>query len=372
MATTLNWNKFAIMHKDRKVASINRDGYCTIYYPSFMPYNLYFEESDDIDDRLNNLVNFYAWCSSRVLSLDRKYAKEILNTLGMKQSVNDKDRSEIAISYHCVSMMDVFWVKGFREKVNFNDINILNHSLSEVFVDVSLRGKSLTIENSQMIRPEDVSPDLGTPGVAPKAWVRKNQTFKLLKDGLMRDVKAEILASKIIDCFDTLHVCYEEDIFDGQIVSSCELITSLEKSLVSAEFVEIYALNHDTTLQDIVFEKSFRAYHMMNIVDYLIGNNDRHWGNWGFWVDNNNNKIEGLYPLMDFNKAFMNYDSLQGTACLPEGGMISQKDAAISAVKLVGLNQIGEPKREWFEDDERWEMFQKRLSLLKEFDKNKR
>lgn len=32
---------------------------------------------------------------------------------------------------------------------------------------------------------------------------------------------------------------------------------------------------------------------MMNIVDYLIGNTDRHWGNWGFLVNNANNKLFG-------------------------------------------------------------------------------
>ena len=35
------WKRFTIMHKDRKVAAIREDGTCTIYAPSFIPYNLY-------------------------------------------------------------------------------------------------------------------------------------------------------------------------------------------------------------------------------------------------------------------------------------------------------------------------------------------
>ena len=361
----MKWIKYAIMHKDRKVASINSDGSCTIYYPNFLPYNLYLEESQDIDDRLNNLVNFYAWCSSRVLTLDRKYAKEILNALGMRQATTDKERAEISISYHCVSMMDVYWVKGLREKVGFDDVNIFNHSLTDAFVDVSLRGRSLTAENSEFIGAEDVAPDVGTPGVAPKAWVRRENTFKLFKDGNERDVKAELLASKIVDCFDVEHVRYEKGEFDGQAVSACKIITSEDRSIVAAEYVEIYALNQDMSLMDIVFEKSYKAYYMMNIIDYLVGNNDRHWGNWGFWVDNKTNKIGALYPLMDFNKSFMNYENIEGAMCLPEGGKISQKDAAIMAVKRVGLNQIREVEREWFDDDKTWDMFNRRLELLK-------
>lgn len=64
-----------------------------------MPYNLYLETEDDMDTRVQNLTNFYAWCSSRVLTSDRKYAKEILNNIGAMQSPTDKDRAMIAISY---------------------------------------------------------------------------------------------------------------------------------------------------------------------------------------------------------------------------------------------------------------------------------
>ena len=49
------WERFTIMHKDRKVAAIREDGTCTIYAPSFMPYNLYLETANDLDTRLNNL-----------------------------------------------------------------------------------------------------------------------------------------------------------------------------------------------------------------------------------------------------------------------------------------------------------------------------
>lgn len=366
----MKWIKYTIMHKDRRVASINIDGTCKIYYSTFLPYNLYLEESDDIDDRLNNLVNFYAWCSSRVLTLDRKYAKEILNSLGMKQAVTDKERAAIAISYHCVSMMDVYWVKGLREKVVFDDVNIFKHSLTDVFVDVSLRGRSLTVENAELIVPGDIAPDVGTPGVAPKAWVRRDNTFKLFKDGHERDVKAELLASKIVDCFDVEHVKYEKDEFDGQPVSACKIITSEDRSIVAAEYVDIYAINNDISLMDIVLEKGYKAYYMMNIMDYLIGNNDRHWGNWGFWVDNKTNKIGSLYPLMDFNKAFKAYSNIEGAMCLPEGARITQKDAAISAVKRIGLNQIKEVEREWFDDIQNWKMFNQRLELLRAVDKH--
>ena len=151
-----------------------------------MPYNLYFSESDDFDEKINNLSNFYYWCASRVLTLDRKYAKEILNSIGAYQSQTDKDRAAIAISYHGVSLMDVYWIKGANEKRCFEDISLFRHSLSDAFVDVTLRGKELTLQNAELLTSKDQAGDIGTPGVAPKAWIRRGKTFYLLKDGEKR------------------------------------------------------------------------------------------------------------------------------------------------------------------------------------------
>ena len=54
-------NIYEIMHMDRRVAAMNDSGQCKIYYKSFMPYNLYLEEADDIDTLVNNITNFNYW-----------------------------------------------------------------------------------------------------------------------------------------------------------------------------------------------------------------------------------------------------------------------------------------------------------------------
>jgi hypothetical protein len=96
-----------------------------------MPYNLWLEESEpgDLDTRLNNLNNFYYWCASRVLTLDRRYAKEILSSIGARQAVTDRDRALIAISYHGLSLTDVYWIKRNREEVSFSDLSLLTFAV---------------------------------------------------------------------------------------------------------------------------------------------------------------------------------------------------------------------------------------------------
>lgn len=371
-ASARSWIRYTVMQSNRRVASIRSDGTCTLYRPSLLPYNLYLEHAAqaDINTRLNNLENFYHWCASRVLTLDRAYAKEILNSLGQKQAATDKERARIAIAYHGLSFTDVFWIKGDREQVDFSDINLFEHSLSDAFVDVALRGKQLTVQNAMLIHPGDVAGDVSAMGVAPKAWIRQGNSFYLLKDGDRRLVKAELLASKIIRCFKVDQVEYSPDFYKGEEVTRSKLITSLELSIVPMEHLEIYAANHDMRCEDIALKHDPYGYYMMNIIDYLTGNTDRHWGNWGFMVDNRTNRLLKLHPLLDFNQTFRAYDNMEGARCQTSESPKSQLEAAIDAVKMIGLNQIAEVKKDWFDDDATWQMFSNRLALLMEEEKN--
>ncbi|MBO5535156.1 MAG: hypothetical protein J6B53_07130 [Clostridia bacterium] len=362
------WQQYTLMHRDRRVATIRSDGSCTIYAASFMPYDLYLEQTNEMDAGTNNqdnLTNFTCWCASRVLPPNRKYAKEILSSIGAGQANTDQERALISLAYHGLTLTDVYWVKGCREQITYDEINLFDHSLSDAFVEVSLRGEALTAQNARMIVAGDTAGDVTTGGAAPKAWVHRNGTFYLLKDGDEKEVEAELLASRIARCFEAEQVLYEPFLYDGQKVSCSQLMTSKELSIVPMEHVEIYAANHDTDLHSLVRQVDLRGYCMMNIIDYLVGNTDRHWGNWGFLMDNKTNRPLRLFPLMDFNRAFLAYDTMEGSRCLTSPRSMSQMDAALDAVRTVGLNQKSEIRMEWFSDPARREMFGKRFSLLK-------
>lgn len=352
---------YELMHMDRRVAKISDSGQCKIFYKSFMPYNLYLEEADDIDTLVNNITNFNYWCATRLLTLDRKYAKEILNSIGMLQAVTDKERARIALSYRCASLTDVFWVRLEKEKVSFSNINLYDNHLDNTFIDIALKGRQYTVQNEYLAR------DLSTNGCFPKAWQRINDGFRLLKDGGSDAVERELLASQICRCFDVPQVLYERDYFDGEKVSVSSNITSKDYSIVSMEAFEVYAANHGRNTKKYILSLDKHNYYMMNIVDYLIGNTDRHWGNWGVLVSNSNNKPVRLHDLMDFNQAFSSYDNMEGSNCQTMfGEHVNQKEAAIKSVERIGLNQIKEADKGIFDELPRfYKMFCKRLELLK-------
>lgn len=359
---------FEIMHMERIVARVSQNGRAEIFEEQFMPYDLYLEEDneDDIDVLINNLTNFYHWCASRMLSLDRKYAKELLNSIGVSQAVTDKDRADISLSYHCVSLTDVYWVRRLGEGVTFEKISLYDNPLNDAIVELSLKGRQMTVTN------QELAPDLSTKGCFPKAWIREKEGFRLLKDGGEEAVARELLASEICQCFDVRQVKYSEYVYHGETVTQSSLITSKSFSMVSKMAFDIYACNHDLDTLEICREIDPKTYYGMNILDYLTGNTDRHPENWGFLIDNRNNKYIGLYPVMDFNQCFLAYDHIDGASCqtvLPR--VLSQKEAAIEAVKHIGLPQIRKMDMSKFGNRKKEaEMFQMRLDELKKYAAN--
>ena len=297
-----------------------------------------------------------------MLTLDRTYAKEILNSIGASQSVTDRERAQIALSYHCLSLLDVFWVKGEKENILFEDINLYTHSLSNALVDIALRGHQMTMTNAHLL-----ANDLSTGGCYPKAWVRREDGFYLYKDGGQDAVEREVLASKICRCFDCHQVLYEQGMFENESVSISKIMTSQRYSLVTYAAYDVYCTNHDWNTLDKILELDAHGYYMMNILDYLVGNTDRHWENWGLLVDNETNKTVRLHDLMDFNRAFQQYDILDGASCLTVGKRhLSQREAAMEALRKIGLNQFVDVAVDIFPKYKNWLIkFQVRLHALK-------
>lgn len=354
---------YEIMHMEKIIASVSSTGKVRIFDMAFMPYDMYLEEDDDIDIRINNLDNFYHWCATRVLSLDRKYAKVILNSIGAAQAVTDRDRARISLSYHCVSLTDVFWIREKTEKITFAEINLYDNPLNEAIVELSLRGCQMTVTN------QELAPDLSTKGCFPKAWIRSDSGFRLLKDGDENAVKRELVASQVCQCFQIPQVKYRKYLYKDQIVTESKIITSKRYSMVSKMAFDIYACNNDIDTIEFCTQLDPVNYYGMNILDYLTGNTDRHPENWGFLVDNNTNRCVSLYPLMDFNQCFLSYDSIEGANCqtvFPK--RMTQREAATEAVKQIGLRQIREIDYQIFEGMEmEAKMFRRRLEELRKY-----
>lgn len=352
---------YVLMHKDREVLFFDFYGNTKIIDEKFMPYGLYIEKASDIDTRTNNLLNIYNWLARRVITIDRKYSKEIYNYLNLAQNSDDRTKALFSITYHSLSLTDVYWVKNEREKTKFKSLNLYDNSLSNSFVDIFLRGKGLTINKDNFD-----SKDLSTSGQCPKAWYRtKDNDIELYKDGSNTEVLNEVLASKIISYFKVDAVKYKLGKYDGKNISKCKIITSKEYSIVNAFDIKIHCINQDIDFYKYILKLDGYNYYMMNIIDYLVGNVDRHPNNWGFLIDNKTNQPIRLYPLMDFNKSFKDYNTISGNKCLTTDVTMNQLEAALVAVSNVGLNIKSKiPTSIFANNKSKSKMFCRRLAML--------
>ena len=80
-----------------------------------------------------------------MLTLDSKICqKRFLNSIGVLQAITDRERAQIALTYRCASLTDVFWVRKKKaKKVLFSDINLYENHLDNTFIDIALRGNSI-------------------------------------------------------------------------------------------------------------------------------------------------------------------------------------------------------------------------------------
>lgn len=293
-----DFNTYIIMAHDRKVCSIERaTGIVEIFRKDLVPMDLYLEVGENADN-FNNVEVFNWWCAHRILSLDREYAKELLNSCGLKQATTDRDKADIALLCKCLSLKDFYWVQKDTDNFNWKDINLFDNSLSNAVVDIALLGQNLTIHNTELI-----SQDLATDGVFPKAWIREDNGFILLKADRNDSVNKEVYASKLLCKLGFQVLLYEKGQYKGTTIAKCNCFTKKELGYITAGDLNS---NYDLDKAD--------DYYRMNLADYLIGNSDRHQDNWGYLFDQNR-AIIGFAPLFDFNHAF---EAPIDYRCLPE------------------------------------------------------
>ncbi len=242
-----------------------------------------------------------SWTANRSSAKHRAHVEKILEMCG------GKTKSGFIALTHCLSLTDTLWVKSDRESVTWKDVNLYENNFDEVVSKLSFDGNGLF-----GIQMSTTSPELTTDGAYDKCWLNEKDGIHLIKTGSEGarntglEPYGEVLASQVFEKL-CKSVKYSLRKFDGHVVSDCKIFTSQEfgykpislflKSGVKyglAETLEIY--------RDFGCEDDFRR---MVVADCITLNCDRHFGNFGFMVNNDTFERTVLNPCFDFNMAFV-------------------------------------------------------------------
>jgi hypothetical protein len=241
------------------------------------------------------------WVANRSAAKHRAHVNRILELCGGKTK-----RGFIALT-HCLSLTDTLWVRSDHESVAWKDVNLYENRFDEVVSKLSFDGNGLF--GMQM---STTSPELTTDGAYDKCWLNEDDGIHLIKTGSSGARNAglepygEVLASQVFEKICN-SVKYTFRKYDGHVVSDCKIFTSQKfgykpisiflKNGVKyglPETLEIY--------RNFNCEDEFRR---MVVADCITLNSDRHFGNFGFLVNNETFERIGINPCFDFNMAFV-------------------------------------------------------------------
>jgi hypothetical protein len=251
-----------------------------------------------------------AWWKSRSIPASRDGLADALHNMGVHSP-------EILIEKcYGLSLSDQYWFKPKGPGLRWCDVNFFQNDFSEDVGEI-LFGREPEDKKSVNL----VSPDNTSDGWLKKKWIIAGGKRLLMKGGsnpFQQEPFNEVVASAIMRRLDVPHAEYTLTHEKGKPYSLCENFITEDTELIPAWTVyDVYKKDN----RDSVFTHLLRCCERLEIpgvraaidrmltVDYIIANEDRHWGNFGFVRDANMLAWKGFAPIFDSGTSLW-YDSV--------------------------------------------------------------
>ena len=239
---------------------------------------------------LNNSPEGIAhWIKHRTIPKNRAYVHSFLSKCGLH--IN-RPMSIITVSKG-LSLNDCYWVVEEGFDGTFEKYNLYDNRFSQILALIAFTGYGSSIRTSLASCPE-----FTTNGMLPKCWRRNKGKILLYKGGTSgasnagNEPYSEYYAVQVAQKLGIDAIKYGLSMWQGELCSTCELFTDKEYSFVPVgRIVTSGGMRAVSAYYEKLGENYVNALHDMFVLDAVICNTDRHFGNFGFLVDNNTNQI---------------------------------------------------------------------------------
>lgn len=208
---------------------------------------------------------------------------------------------------HALSLNDSLWVRPADSDLTWDKVNLYKNDFTDVV------SKTAFEKGLHGLKLSTTSPEFTSEGSFEKCWIREEDSIYLYKKSSSGFANAgleaysEFYATQYSSALCDDFVSYDLVKFKGSLVSRCRMFTSEEEG-----FVPIYKYldqNDRYSFPDLVkflepygFADDFRN---MIVLDAVIMNPDRHFGNFGFMVNNETYEVLRFAPVFDHNMAML-------------------------------------------------------------------
>lgn len=315
------------------------------------------------------------WLKQRTIPKNRAYVNSFLSKCGLH--IN-RPMNIIRVSKG-LSLNDCYWVVEDGFNGTFEKYNLYDNRFSQLLAMIAFTGYGSSVRTSLVSCPE-----FTTNGMLPKCWRRVNGTIRLYKGGTSGasntgcEPYSEYYAAQIAETMGINSVSYNLSKWKGELCSVCDLFTNKAYSyLPIGRMVTAGGMEAVREYYQSLGKEYIDALNAMLVFDAVIFNTDRHFGNFGFMVNNKTNKITASAPLFDHGNALFNYagrDDLENFAALEAYAatlMPCTYDDFTGTAKKALTPELREGLRHLldfkFKKHPRYNLPDKRLKLLERF-----
>jgi hypothetical protein len=291
------------MHKNVPVADLEIND---INYAFRSIYRVYNKEHLPVGvvklNGLNGAVDaetFDTWWEMRGIPKQRTGINSALNILSVKNT------KILSIKGLGLNLSDHYWFLPKEQKADWNEVNYFDHNFSEDIGNILIGEGQRNIKDIQFS-----SPDTSSNGNLMKRWWIYEGKRYLLKSGEMPYLQEpfnEVIASRICDLLDIPHVRYDITQSKQKLYSACECFVDRNTELINAwQLLSMlngndknkYA-NYLKISENLRIEGIKESLDRIMVLDFIIGNTDRHWNNFGAIRDADTLEWIGPAPVYD-------------------------------------------------------------------------
>ena len=254
----------------------------------------FFEGKWHVDYRPIGYKSLFSFLEHRKAPKHRRHIEKLLIQYGC-----DDLEGFIKVT-HALSLNDTFWVRPIDASLCWKEVSLYDNEFNEIISEAAFDG---TLSETDL---SSTSPEFGTDGYYAKCWMREEDGVYLYKSGSSHyeiEPLSEFLAAQLAAVLCPPYVPYDLSYHHGKLISKCPLFTSESVGLAKASAI----FEGERTIPELLayFNSigSGEDFRRMCVLDALIFNPDRHYGNFGVLFNTQSLELMGMAPVFDNNRS---------------------------------------------------------------------